>query len=165
MKAIILLIIILSILVLTGCSDSTMPSTSVDEPESRTEIQLAEKEDESFLPTISEEAIKFAVNEILYNKDVVDAAVNVKEEEKSIVLAVQVNYLVNEEKAKELGESFARLLATFAADSEKTRMPGMDLSNTIYDYYDLHVIVGTGPGLHERLAYGVKSSIGYNIAW
>src|SRR5690625_3839202 len=85
--------------------------------------------------------------DIINDYDMVkDSHIEVSKEDKKITLAIQVNAATNEEHAKDLGDNFARALGSgVAIYSEKDlESPSKDNLGEIYDFYDLHVGVGTG---------------------
>lgn len=117
------------------------------------------------LPEISESAIEHAYDVINDYDMVKDSYIEVSKDDKKITLVIQVNAATNEEYAKDLGDSFVRALASGAAtySEDDLRTPSKDDLGEIYDYYDLHVGIGSGPD--NFIVQGAKVTSSPKITW
>ena len=120
-------------------------------------------EKEKVLPKISDEAIEMAKDQI--KSDFVgDTSIKIDDDE--IILGIIVSPSANEDFSKDVGERFARLLASFVSATNKDvdlKSPTNESLGEIYDYYDLHIIVGTGP--ENVIVHGAKSSGSRVLVW
>lgn len=120
-------------------------------------------EEEKVLPKISDEAVEMAKDQIK-SDFVKDASIQIDDDK--IILAIIVSPSVNEEFSKDVGERFARLLATFTSVTNKDvdlKGPSNESLGEIYDYYDLQIIVGSGP--ENVIVHGAKSSGSRVLVW
>jgi len=106
-------------------------------------------------PRITQDAIELAKQTIMSNKGVRNAAVGVNEDATKVILAIQVKSGIDTNDAMELGDSFARLIATFCS-KKGTGMPTKTYLGAIYDHYDLVVVVSSISSLEQMLALGEK---------
>ena len=112
------------------------------------------------LPPISQEAIDTATQEIKDNPEVREANIEVNNDE--IYLSIIVGAGTEKEKAQDLGENYARLLATYAAEGQLKPPAGNSLGD-LYKFYTLEIGVGTGP--YDFIAQGVKLTDRDTINW
>lgn len=94
-----------------------------------------------------------------------DSHIEVSEEDHEITLAIIVNNATNEEHAKELGDNFARALASGVSiySEENIESPSKDFLGELYEVYDLDIGVGTSPD--DFITRGYMTSGGSNITW
>ena len=109
-------------------------------------------------PEISEHAKKMAVDFITDDPLVKDAHIEVKDDK--VTLAIVVNAAMNEERAKEVGDNLVRFLNS---QVEGTKPATKDYLGGLWDHYDLHVGVGTGPD--HFIAQGAKVTTAKRITW
>lgn len=117
------------------------------------------------VPEISDLALEHAYS-IINDYDMVkDSHIEVLEEEKKIILAIEVNAATNEEHAKELGDNFARALASGASiySEVELKSPENEYLGELYDFYDLQIGVGTGAD--NFIAQGAKVKSASKITW
>jgi hypothetical protein len=105
-------------------------------------------------PQITEEQINLAVQGIKEYPDVQDAAVCQEGEKLSLV--VIVDYGTSEERAKELGDDFVRLVKTFGPEPA----PSKEIGEGMFDY-----IIGVAYPNEEIVATGAKVSFADHITW
>ena len=106
---------------------------------------------------ISQEAIDLAVGEIEQQAGVVEAAIGQKDND--ISLAIIVDYNVEKEQAKELGDNFVRLLITFSKDYTNNS-PGKEIGVTKH-----HYLITVAYSNEEIVVQGAKASVGTYIRW
>lgn len=119
----------------------------------------------SKLPVINERALDHAYS-IINGYDMVrDSHIAVDPENQTITLAIIVGATTNEEHAKDLGDNFTRALASGVAiySEEDYRSPTKHDLGELYDYYDLHIGVGTSPD--HFIARGAKVTASPKITW
>ena len=94
-----------------------------------------------------------------------DSHIAVDPENQTITLAIIVGAATNEEHAKDLGDNFTRALASGVAiySEEDYRSPTKHDLGELYDYYDLHVGVGTSPD--HFIERGAKVTASPKITW
>lgn len=94
-------------------------------------------------PGIPDQALEDATAEIERYDIVRDTLIEIDEDGSTdIVLTILVDYGTTEEKAKELGDSFVRLLASFSAVyNSESESPTRDSIGSLYDDYSVSVIV------------------------
>lgn len=118
--------------------------------------------EEKELPNIPDEAKQLAIDQVKQYDEVQDAYVGVEGDEISLAIVVQPG--TSEETAKELGDNFARLVSSMAASlNDELKGTAKDNLGEIYNYYDLHVGVGTGPD--DFIVQGAKVTGSNNITW
>ena len=160
-KIILTILLIFMAFSVFGCGENDKYRLEKDIRESINQKQEEVNKEEE-LPEISQKAKNITVEEIEKHELIKDAYIKIEEDQ--IVLALQVNYSINEETAKELGENFARLLASMSASfNDKFKYPTKDNLGSIYDYYDLQIVVGTGT--ENIIIHGAKAKIAKNINW
>lgn len=109
-------------------------------------------------PEISEHAKKMAVDFITDDPLVKDAHIEVEGDK--VTIAIVVNAAMNEERAKEVGDNFVRFLNTMVDGTEPATKHYL---GSLWDHYDLHVGVGTGPD--HFIAQGAKVTTAKRITW
>lgn len=115
------------------------------------------------LPNISQDEINATQNEMNKNKEVSDSYIEVKEN--TIIFAITVKESnLSEEKAKDLADTFTRLLSSQVANNNKDmNMPNKDNLGGIYEYYDINVGIGTSS---DNIMYqGSKVAGAEKITW
>ncbi|MED0704885.1 hypothetical protein [Aneurinibacillus aneurinilyticus] len=113
-------------------------------------------------PTISNEIKELTQYEIKRKKEVTDAYIDVKDTK--IILALTVRPGTSKEKAKELGDDFVRSLGGLvAAMNSNLSGPTKDNLGELWNYYDVHIGVGTGPD--NFIAEGYKVTTSPKISW
>jgi len=120
-------------------------------------------EKEKVLPKISDEAIEMAKDQIK-GDFVGDTSIQIDDDK--IILTIIVSPSANEDFSKDVGERFARLLASFTSVTNKDvdlEGPTNESLGEIYDYYDLQIIVGSGP--ENVIVRGAKSSGSRVLVW
>ena len=133
--------------------------------EEKEQKQREKEKQSSKLPVINERAIDHAYS-IMNGYDMVrDSHIAVDPENQTITLAIIVGAATNEEHAKDLGDNFTRALASGVAiySEEDYRSPTKHDLGELYDYYDLHVGVGTSPD--HFIARGAKVTASPKITW
>ena len=119
--------------------------------------------EEKILPKIPDEAIEMAKDQIK-GDSIGDTSIQIKDDE--IILSVITSPAVNEKFSKDVGERFARLLATFTATINKDvdlEPPSNENLGRIYDYYDLQIIVGSG--FNNVIGHGAKAAGSRVLVW
>lgn len=109
-------------------------------------------------PEITEHAKKVAIDFITDDPLVKDAHIEVKGNK--VTLAIVVNAAMNEERAKEVGDNFVRFLNTMVDGTEPATKHYL---GSLWDHYDLHVGVGTGPD--NFIVQGAKVAGAKRIMW
>ena len=104
--------------------------------------------------TLTEEQKELAITAIKGYAGVQDAAIGQKGNDLS--LAIIAGYATNEEYAKELGDSFVRLVKTFGPEDP----PGKEIGPGIYDY-----LIGVYRPNGENIVLGAKVSGARKITW
>lgn len=114
---------------------------------------------------INDQAKNHAYDIINDYEMVKDSHIKVSETDEEITLAIIVNNATNEEHAKELGDNFARALASGVAifSEENLESPSKEYLGELYEIYDLDIGVGTSPD--DFIARGYMISGGSNITW
>jgi len=168
MKRILFVFMVLLLSILVACSNSEEDTST----ESKEEIidedgeQVANEEaSSSEIPDIDDNAMNHAYD-IINGYDMVnDSYIEVSKEDNKITLAIQVNSATNEEHAKELGDNFVRGLASGAAvySEDELESPSKDYLGEVYDYYDVHIGVGSGPD--NFIVQGAKVTSSPKITW
>jgi len=164
MKRKIFMILVLLLSVLAACSTSE-DTTSNEETEETKEESDKDKKSTDEIPNINEEAMNHAYD-IINDYDMVkDTHIEVSEEDKKITLAIIVNAATNEEHAKELGDNFARALASGVSiySEDDLESPSKDNLGELYDSYDLQVCIGTSPD--DFIARGAMVTNASKITW
>lgn len=134
------------------------PSTAKKEekmPEKGDPKEEKSKEDK---PEISEHAKEMTIDFITDDPLVKDAHIEVKGDK--VTIAIIVNAAMNEERAKEVGDNSVRFLNTMVDGTEPATKHYL---GSLWDYYDLHVGVGTGPD--HFIAQGAKVKTAKRIIW
>jgi hypothetical protein len=120
-----------------------------------------EKEPEE-LPVISDTTIDLTDNMLMGYDLVRDVYIGVEDGE--VVVSIVVNPAITDEYAKEIGDSAARFLASMAVSSnENLKSPSKDHLGDLYDYYDLSIIIGSGP--ENVIVQGYKAKKANRILW
>ncbi|OPY56979.1 MAG: hypothetical protein A4E51_00218 [Methanosaeta sp. PtaU1.Bin055] len=104
--------------------------------------------------TLTEEQKELAITSIEGYTEVQDAAIT--QDGDQLSLAIIVPYGTNEETAKDLGDSFVRLVKTFGPEEA----PGKEIGPGIYDY-----LVGVYYPNGDTVALGAKVSNARAIHW
>src|SRR5690625_2509 len=117
------------------------------------------------VPHINEEAINHAYDVINDYDMVKDPYIEVSKEDKKITLAIVVNAATNEEHAKDLGDNFARALASGVSiySEDDLKSPSKDNLGELYDSYDLQVGIGSSPD--DFIARGAMVTSTSKITW
>lgn len=106
------------------------------------------------VPEVTEEQKGFAIQAIMDYSLVRDAAIS--QEDETLSLVIIANAAINEEYAKELADSFVRLVKTFSEDVS----PGKEIGKGIYDY-----LVGVYTPSEEEIVIGYKNKDLDHITW
>lgn len=178
MKKVVTIFSVLLLSILVACSDSDDTTSKEADDESVVETEEGseeentgeeeentEKESIDEIPEVSEEAMNHAYD-IINDYDMVkDSHIEVSEEDKKITLAIQVGAATNEDHAKDLGDNFVRALASGVAiySEDDLESPSKDNLGELYDYYDLHVGVGTDAD--NFIVQGAKVTGSPKITW
>lgn len=109
-------------------------------------------------PEISEHAKEMTIDFITDDPLVKDAHIEVKGDK--VTIAIIVNAAMNEERAKEVGDNSVRFLNTMVDGTEPATKHYL---GSLWDHYDLHVGVGTGPD--HFIAQGAKVKGAPRIVW
>lgn len=117
-----------------------------------------EKTKEDNKPEISEHAKEMTIDFITDDPLVKDAHIEVKGDK--VTIAIIVNAAMNEERAKEVGDNSVRFLNTMVDGTEPATKHYL---GSLWDHYDLHVGVGTGPD--HFIAQGAKVKGAPRIVW
>ena len=80
-------------------------------------------------PTLTGQQKTTAVNQITALDDVVDALIE-QPNEKTLSLAVIINFGASKDRARDVGESFVRMVKSLGPDNA----PGQQIGSGIYDY-------------------------------
>ncbi|PZM64825.1 hypothetical protein [Paenibacillus dendritiformis] len=145
----------------------------VEQSETKPEIEVVNQQPEGSedslgkeLPIITDEIKEFALSIITGYDAVKDAHIEVATEKTQIILALQVDASTSKDVAKELGDNFARALASGAAilGERDLKSPTKDNLGNLYDYYDLQIGVGTGND-SKFIARGAKVTDSPKITW
>lgn len=123
---------------------------------------------EEMPPKVPEKAKEEAMDELKEGWAVVrDTHIGVDKNENRITLAVHVIHGTTFDAAKEIGDSFIRLLGSFSSiySNEIERGPTRDFFGSLYDYYTVQVVVGTGPEKEDVIAFGVISRSAHRLVW
>src|SRR5690625_5110493 len=143
MKGRLIVIVVLVLTVLAACDNSE--DTASNEPDGEIvkestsgEGDEEEHESKDEVPHISEEAINHAYDVINDYDMVKDPHIEVSKEDKKITLAIVVNAATNEEHAKDLGDNFARALASGVSIYSEDDLKSTCKINicVVYDSYD-----------------------------
>lgn len=105
-------------------------------------------------PEMSVEEQNLAIESIKENPDIVDAGI--AQENDTISLSLIVSEATDTEKAKELGDSFIRVVKTFSQDEQ----PSEAIGSGIYNY-----IISIGYQNKPDTIIGAKAKISENITW
>lgn len=105
-------------------------------------------------PEVTEVQKSLAIQAIEDYPEVRDAAV--AQEGSDLTLAIIVDYGTSEERAKELGDNFMRLVKTFSEDE----LPHKKIGKGIYNY-----LVGVAYPNEELIVMGAKDSCSDHITW
>ena len=99
--------------------------------------------EEKKLPVVPQTAIDTAMQEIKKNEEVSDSYIKINGNE--IIFSITVkNASMSKDKAKELVDSFVRILSSkMSTDNKEITMPTKDNLGGLYDYYGIHAGVGT----------------------
>jgi len=103
---------------------------------------------------ITEQEKQFAISNIQEHKGVRAASIGQKEE--TLSLAVIVDYGMPKARAKEIGESFVRLVKSSSGEE----MPGKEIGRGVYDY-----LIGVYYPNKDEVVFGAKASIAPRISW
>ena len=106
------------------------------------------------VPVLTEEQKSLAINAMMGQSLVSDAAIT--QDGRNLSLVLVVNAAASEEYAKELGSNFVRLVKTFGPEEA----PGREIGEGIYDY-----LVGVYTPAEEQIALGAKVSFARSITW
>ncbi|MEH6965354.1 hypothetical protein [Priestia megaterium] len=139
-KLLMSLALLLTVCIVSACSDST---------------EKAESKAEKI--KITKTAINEAVEQTKEDPLVEDAAVSLKDEK--ISMAVIVNSATDKEKAKEIGDNFVRQLGSFSDG----KVPTKDYYGEIYDQYDL--LISVGNSAQDIIVSGAKVKEASKITW
>ena len=105
------------------------------------------------IPVLTEEQKSLAIDTMLSQSLVRNAAISQYGRELSLVVVVKA--AVSEEYAREIGDNFVRLVKTFGPEEA----PGKEIGDGIYDY-----LIGVYTP-NERIALGTKVSFAKQITW
>jgi hypothetical protein len=114
-------------------------------------IALAIAED---VPQVTDEQKELAIMGIKTYDEVQDAAI--VQDEKTLSLALIVGYATNEETAKELGDSFVRMVKSNSGDTP----PGKEIGSGIFTYY-----IGVYYPDKSEVVSGAKCGMCKSIYW
>jgi hypothetical protein len=106
------------------------------------------------VPQLTDEQKELAISSIKGYTEVQDAAI--QQDGKQLSLAIIVGYATNEETAKDLGDSFVRLVKSFSPEDA----PQKEIGPGIYDY-----LVGVYYPDKTQVALGAKCSSCRKITW
>ncbi|MBG9788748.1 hypothetical protein [Brevibacillus laterosporus] len=106
---------------------------------------------------IEDSTIKRVIDDVKQRDFVKDAAITVDKNKAS--LAVIVDYTVNKETAKRIGDNFVRTLGSAAGG----KFPEKDYYGEVYDYYDLIITVATPD--ETIISTGAKVTNAPSIKW
>jgi len=105
-------------------------------------------------PQLTEEQKGLAISSIESYPEVQDAAI--QQDGTQLSLAIIVGYATNEETAKDLGDSFVRLVKTFGPEED----PQKEIGPGLYDY-----LIGVYYPNKVQVAFGAKCSGCRKITW
>lgn len=105
-------------------------------------------------PELTDEQKNLAIQGIKEYPEVRDAAVY--QEGKELSLIVIVDYATSEARAKDLGDSFVRMVKTFGPEPA----PGKEIGEGMFDYK-----IGVAYPNEEIVAVGAKVSFADHITW
>ena len=128
------LLIIPALMLLTSCGTTTSDTT--------------------LIPKLTEEQKSFAIQAIEDYPEVLDAAV--VQEAKQLSLVIFVDYATSKERAKQLGDSFVRLVKTYGPEPAPSKIVG----EGTFDY-----LVGVYYPNEELVVQGAKVSFSEHITW
>jgi hypothetical protein len=106
------------------------------------------------VPQLTDEQKELAISSIEGYSEVQDAAIN--QDGKQLSLAIIVGYATNEETAKDLGDSFVRLVKSFGPEDT----PEKEIGPGLYDY-----LIGVYYPDKSQVALGAKCSSCRKITW
>ena len=142
-----LMFVLIASLVIVACEESPAPSSSLPFPSSPSSPS-------SPSPRFAQSEIGLAVQSITANPGVLDAAAT--QQGRTVSAAVVVSQGTSKTRAKEIGDSFVRLLKTYGPDDA----PGQSIGKGKFDY----VIKVVYPN-ETIIAHGAKASIASRISW
>ena len=108
----------------------------------------------SISANISANVEDMAVSTMMVEPQVLDAGVSRDGNQFSLVVIVP--YSVNSQQAKQLGDSFVRLVKSLSPDDP----PGRQIGTGVYDY-----VVGVYYPNEKPVARGAKSRVARSISW
>lgn len=106
------------------------------------------------IPQVPTEVIDLAIETIEGYPEVLDAAIS--QEGRQISLVLIVAYRINEDRGKQLGDNFVRIVKSLSHDDS----PGKDIGRGIYDY-----LVGVYYPNEQQLVIGAKVADAMNLSW
>lgn len=106
------------------------------------------------VPQLTDEQKELAISSIEGYSEVQDAAIN--QDGKQLSLAIVVGYATNKETAKDLGDSFVRLVKSFGPEDN----PEKEIGPGLYDY-----LIGVYYPDKSQIALGAKCSSCRKITW
>ena len=122
-------------------------------------VQVEESSQEAAKPSLIPEInLKIAVDTIKEHPEVADAAVSQKGEQLS--LSIILNQKVSEERAKELGDDFVRMVMTNAGSGFENGPDGKQIGLSEYSY-----LVGVYLADETQVVLGAKVSSAKWITW
>lgn len=105
-------------------------------------------------PQLTDEQKELAIMNIKVYDEIEDAAI--VQEDNKLSLALIVGYATNEDKAKDLGDSFVRMVKSSSGDTP----PGKDIGPGIYTYY-----IGVFYPDETEVVSGAKCGMCKSIYW
>jgi hypothetical protein len=105
-------------------------------------------------PQLTDEQKELAINGIKAYDEVRDAGIS--QDGEKLSLALFVNYATNEAAAKDLGDSFVRMVKSFSSDTP----PEKEIGPGIYSY-----LIGVYYPDQTQVALGAKCSSCRSITW
>lgn len=138
---------------------STRETLTEEERFARDQMRAAEEYERrrpvaASVDAISGDERQMAVDTIELEADVIDAAVS--QSGRKLTLALVVRSGMSEGRARQLGDSFVRLVKTFGPDDS----PSSEIGRGRYDY-----LVGVQTIDGARIATGAKDATSPRIAW
>lgn len=113
---------------------------------------------------VTDDMIEVANNEIRLLNDVVDG--NTIPQESTLGIAIIVKPGTTEERAKEISDKYVRSLAGAAAATyQELSGPTEESLGSLYDYYELVIVVGYSKAPEDTLAKGTKTKGAKKIYW